>query len=329
MAANELSEEVTGSDKATPVLPEWSGYSGEPFNLTERRPLQIVSETPDTFTANGFYYRGAFWTAVIPKTGVAEIIAQRLNFSKPKKKPDGTRTPSVFFLNHVQARLKMQPDSPLLLYPVGERPTSNLPVSEPAHRIHDFVYTVEAVGPHGRRWNVADSLLGNLALVQRFLSTCDVAFERIMQARMTVLQSPPLPLEADVRDQLLQAAVRRSHEVGLAKPYFMIRLPFSANNCTSEQINIVDAVLQLPPWQHFFHRLPVHPRAYLKLRGLWREGQALPTLNEEMADWMASDEAKQRREIYSLKKKQAAPVEDVPDVPLRKNIRCFFKALRA
>jgi hypothetical protein len=265
---------------------------------------------------------------VIPKTGVAEIIAQRLNFSKPKKTSDGTRKPSVFFLNHVQARLKMQPECPLLLYPVGQQPTSSAPAGKPAHCIHDFVYTVEAVGPHGRRWNVADSLFGNLALVHRFLSTCDVAFERIMQTRMTVLQSPPLPVEAAVRDQLLQAAVRRSHEVGLAKPYFMIRLPFSANNCTSEQLNLVDAVLQLPPWQHFFHRLPVHPRAYLKLRGLWQGDQIVPTLNQEMADWLASDEAKQRREIYLLKKKQNAGLEKASGIPLWKNIRCFFKAIR-
>ena len=189
MSANELSTSLTDERAATPVLPEWSGYSGEPFNLSERRPLEIVGETPDSFTANGFYYRGAFWTAVIPKTGVAEIIGQRLNFSKPKKKSDGTRKPNLSFLNHVQARLKMQPDSPLLLYPVGDHPTSNAPGGEPAHRINDFVYTVEAVGPHGRRWNVADSLLGNLAVVHRFLSICDVAFERILR---TAHDRPPI-----------------------------------------------------------------------------------------------------------------------------------------
>src|SRR5690349_21550969 len=118
MAANELEKGVEGLNATTPVLPDWSGYSGEPFNLSERRPLRILSENADSFTADGFYYRGAFWTAVIPKTGVAEIIAQRLNFSKPKKTSDGTRKPSVFFLNHVQARLKMRPECPLLLYPV-------------------------------------------------------------------------------------------------------------------------------------------------------------------------------------------------------------------
>ncbi len=203
---------------SAPVMPEWSSYAGEPFNLSERRPLAILLESAQTIIAQGFYHRGEFWKAVFPRAGVAEIIGQRLNFSKPMRGRDGSDRPSMFFLNHVQARLKMVPEGAVRLYPPDAETTG-----EPAHRIVDFSYSVEAVGPYGRRWNLSDALLGNLAIVHRFLSTEDVAFERIVREKRKVLQSPPLPLEPAVLDTMLREAIRTSHAAGLSHPYFMFR----------------------------------------------------------------------------------------------------------
>jgi hypothetical protein len=307
-----------------PVMPSWSAYAGEAFNLTERRPLVILEETDEAFTVEGFYYRGEFWTAVVPKQGVAEIIGQRLNFSKQKRQDDGTSRSTLFFLNHVQARITMRADRGIALYP-----SRRAPDGDPQHRVTDFCYSVEAVGPHGRRWNLTDALLGNLAIVHRFLSTEDVAFERIVRERMTILQSPPLPLEPCERDQMLCEAIRESHNAGLTRPYFMIRLPGTATNCTSEPLRLLDRVLRSPAWQRFFHRLPVHPRGYLQLRGLWTSGQVVPTLNEQMAEWIESDAAKQRRQIHVSKKKLAPHPAKAPDVSAWRKLRHFFKAIRA
>lgn len=305
-------------------MPAWSAYAGEQFNLTERRPLAILSETDEIFVVEGFYHRGQFWRAVISKIGVAEIIGQRLNFSKPTRRSDGTTKPSLFFLNHVQARLKTEPDHAVRLYPADAESTGT-----PVHRIADFCYSVEAVGLHGRRWNSSDALLGNLALVHRFLSTEDVTFERIMRERMTVVQSPPLPVEPELRNQMLHHAIRASHDAGLSRPYFMIRLPFSATNCTSEPLKLLDGVLHTPLWQRTFYRLPVYPRGYLKLRGLWQDGTATPTLNEEMAAWIASDEAAQRRQIHVDNKKRIPKAEAAHGVSRWKNVSRLFKALRS
>jgi hypothetical protein len=272
----------------------------------------------------GFYHRGQFWKAIIPKSGVSEIMGQRLNFSKPNRRKDGTTKPRLFFLNHVQARLKMEPDKAVTLYPLNAEPTG-----EPAHSVADFSYSVEAVGPRGRKWNLSDALLGNLAIVHRFLSTEDVTFERIMRERMKVIQSPPLPLEPEIRNTMLHEAIRESHSMGVSKPYFMIRLPFSATNCSSEPLKLLDGVLRTPLLQRFFHRLPVYPRGYLKLRGLWQHGKAAPTLNEEMADWIASDEAKARRQIHVENKKRIPKGLDAPKVSIWKNLSSLFKAMRS
>ncbi len=305
-----------------PVMPAWSAYAGEAFNLTERRPLSILSETDEAFVVEGFYYWGEFWKAVIPKHGVSDIIGKRLNFSKPKRQHDGTAKPSLFFLNHIQARLIMEPQHAIELYPSNQEPAG-----EPAHRVTDFCYSVEAVGPYGRSWNMVDGLLGNLAIVHRFLSTEDVVFERIVRERMTIIQSPPLPLEPDVKNQMLCEAVRNSHDVGLSKPYFIVRARGTATNCTSEPLKLVDRVLHTPFWQRFFYRFPVYPRGYLKLRGLWQDGQAPPTLNEQMADWIAGDAAKQRRQIHVNNKKHLPERTEPPKVSHWKHLSSFFRAI--
>jgi hypothetical protein len=309
--------------KSEPVLPAWSAYAGLPFNLAERRPLVILEESDDAFIVEGFYHRAAFWQAIVPKHGVAEIVGQRMNFSRPKRQADGTTRASLFFLNHVQARVQMRPEHALRLYAPGSDRAG-----EPAHLVGDFAYSVEAVGPLGRSWNLSDALLGNLAIVHRFLSIEDVAFERIMREHRTIVQSPPLPVEAEFKNRLLAEAIRESHSTGLTRPYFMMRPPFSATNCASEPLKLLDEVLRTPRRRRLLRRYPIHPRAYLKLRGLWQEGQVVPTLNEELAEWLKSDAARERREIHVNKKKQMPKETPSHEISYWKRVTSVFRALR-
>ncbi|MEX0679092.1 MAG: hypothetical protein WD063_18605 [Pirellulales bacterium] len=155
-----------------------------------------------------------------------------------------------------------------------------------------------------------------------------MAFERIVRERMTVLESPPLPLERELLNKMLDEAIRESHNVGLSRPYFMFRLPFSATNCTSEPLKLLDRVLRTPRRRRFLYRLPIHPRGYLKLRGLWPIGPAPATLNEQMAEWLASDEAKGRREIHINKKKQIPKAAAPAKISLWKHLSSLSKAMR-
>jgi hypothetical protein len=127
---------------------------------------------------------------------------------------------------------------------------------------------------------------------------------------------------------MLEGAIRESHTAGLTRPYFMFRLPFTATNCTSEPLKLLDEVLRTPRLRRSLYRFPVHPRGYLKLRGLWQDGPPAPTLNEQMAEWLASAAVKERRQIHLAKKHQAAKESAVPKVSWGKNVSSFFKALR-
>jgi hypothetical protein len=149
-----------------------------------------------------------------------------------------------------------------------------------------------------------------------------------MLTRMTVVQSPPLPLEPHERDTMLCEAIRESHTTGIANPYFMFRIPGTATNCASEPLKLLDRVLRTPFEQRFFHRLPIWPRGYLKLRGLWQDGQPHPTLNAQMADWIGSDEARQRRRIHLERKKALPKNSNGRKVSLLSNMASFMRAIR-
>jgi hypothetical protein len=66
----------------------------------------------------------------------------------------------------------------------------------------------------------------------------------------------------------------------------------------------------------------------LKVRGLWHDGKASPTLNEEMSAWIAGDEARQRRTVHFQKKKQIAEAPTAEKIPLWKNLSSFLRAVR-
>ena len=60
-------------------------------------------------------------------------------------------------LNHVQTRFVFDPRHPVELYPL-EREI----VGDPCHLVEDLVYSIEAVGPLGVRFNFRDGFVGNL-----------------------------------------------------------------------------------------------------------------------------------------------------------------------
>jgi len=47
-----------------------------------------------------------------------------------------------------------------------------------------------------------------------------------------------------------------------------------------------------------------------------------------MADWLASEEAKQRRAIHLQKKKQLGDLPQAPKIPIWKNVSSFVRAIR-
>lgn len=219
-------------------MPEESRYAGQPIDTSSRRSIRIVpSERGDTIikptdrqvVVDFFYHEGTFWRAVIPLDGVQEVYGQAFNFSKDKMR-NGANGPeirldrhglpkrSIPILNHVQSRFTLDSESPVKLYPLGSEESG-----DPFHRLSDFVYSLEAVGPLGISFNLRDGLAGSLISAHRFLSTQEMVFERLVVERQYVTESPPIPIGTPEKRVLLTESLLRSHRAGMAEAYFLYR----------------------------------------------------------------------------------------------------------
>src|SRR5690606_11917026 len=129
-----------------------------------RRSIEILKEDGESFVVDHFFHKGNFYRAKIPKNGVEHIIGQRFNFDR--------RTGLGWFpaiknpvLNHAQTRFVMRQDSPIELFSSSSNQVEAV--------VHDFVYTLEAVGPRGITWSLQDAY-GNLVAAHRLISTKEV-----------------------------------------------------------------------------------------------------------------------------------------------------------
>lgn len=321
---------------STVYAPPGTRYQGQPLDVSSRRSLEIISlsscgvaiATHDmTVTVDYFYHDGAFWQAIIPLDGVAEVYGQAFNFSRPRTRRTAAG-PEILYdrhgvprrvlpcLNHVQSRFVMKPDMPIKLYARGSAPgvptaTPNAAASaqpevaepeaaEPVCELHDFVYSTEAVGPMGVNFNLRDALFGNLVTAHRFCSTREMVFERIVVENQYVLQSPPLPLTDPEKRALLCDSLRRSNRARMHEVYFLLSV-CGTNNCTSTPLQILDRVVEydlLHRLGSFFYRLPLSPRRYLRIRGLDTDPSHRHLLRQEFADYIQDPATQQRKRTY-------------------------------
>ncbi|MCA9171853.1 MAG: hypothetical protein KDB23_29495, partial [Planctomycetales bacterium] len=208
-------------------MPSRTRYAGQLMDVSSRRSVQLVGgpagQSPDDthdITVDYFYHVGQFWRAVFPAGCIASVRGQAFNFSQVRTRK-GSNGPEVIynkqglpkrtlpFLNHVQSRFTCDPATPLRLYHLGEAPTG-----EPVHEITDFVYSAEAVGPAGVRFNLRDALLSGFVTAHRFVSTRELVFERIVIQGQYLTESPPLPISRQTANRLLHKSLLRSHHAG-------------------------------------------------------------------------------------------------------------------
>lgn len=288
-------------------------YQGELLDDASRHSIALrgpaaadVARHADRLAVDYFYHRGEYWTAVFPLDGVDEILGQAFNFSqvKTRRGVDGPETirdasgvPKRRFpmLNHLQSRFQMSPGHSVDLYPLHSDPQG-----APLARVNDFIYSIEAVGPKGVNFGFLDGLQGSLISAHRFLSTEEMVFERIAVEGQYVLESPPLPLNAREKRSLLIASLERSHRAGMTEPYYLYRF-CGTNNCTSSPLQLLDETVTYS-WRQrlgaMLYRLPLHPRYYLRVRGMDADPAYRKLVRSEFADFISSPETQQRKRVY-------------------------------
>jgi len=288
-------------------------YAGQPLDDSSRRSITILGDAnPEigdddaTVTLGDFYHVGTFWNAVVPLDAVNEVFGQAFNFSKPKTKPgpdgpeivrdkQGVPKRTVRMLNHVQSRFTLKMGHYVELFSSERDPSG-----EPEHRVDDFVYSLEAVGPVGVTFNIRDGLAGNLFSAHRFMSTQEMVFERIVVQSQYVTESPALPIDEREKRALLIQSLLRSHCAGANEQYYLYRF-CGTNNCTSNPFQILDRVVDYSLLQRVgsqIYRLPLNPRFYLRMRGLDVDPTVRKLVRDEFEDYIGDPVTQQRKRDY-------------------------------
>lgn len=298
----------------TRFMPTGSCYSGQPVDDSSRRSIRIVDPDPQDLSETGtdeividqFFHEGQFWRAAIPLNECDTLYGQSFNFSSPRTRmtpqgrqlilnKDGIPKRRLPMLNHVQCRLVLCGPRGVRLFPMGGDPSA-----EPIHRIFDFVYTIEAVGPLGINFNFKDAMRGNMLCAHRFVSTQENVFERIVVENQYLIQSAPLPISREDMRKLLLLALQRSHQAGDDDLYYLFRL-FGTNNCTSNPFRMLDQVVHYRPLQRLgatLYRLPLSPRLYLRIRGLDTDPRHRQLVRSEFAEFIESAETQKRKRDF-------------------------------
>ena len=303
-----------------PLMPSESKYAKSLVDVSSRHSVVIVSKRKgliqpddDQVVVDYFYHEGEYWRARIPLNGVADVFGQVFNFSKKKTRagPDG---PEVVFdkhglprrtlaiLNHLQSRFTLRSDFAVELFPLGDARCV-----DPTYRIRDFVYSLEAVGPVGVSFNLRDGLAGNLVCAHRFLAIREMVFERLVVENQYVTESPPLPIDAAAKRELLVESLMRSHRAGMNDRYYLYRV-CGTNNCTSNPFQILDNVVDYGFMQRIgsaAYRLPLSPRFYLRVRGLDADPTYRKLVRTEFVDYI-NDPVTRKRKRDHVRRLRAA-----------------------
>ncbi|MCA9214064.1 MAG: hypothetical protein KDB27_13425 [Planctomycetales bacterium] len=301
------------------------------FDLSSRRSIDIVGAGTDLGSANDvvvryFYHDGTFWLAKIPLDSVVQVFGQAFNFSKPKTRKTANGPETIFdesglpkrtipSANHLQTRFLFADDRPVELYPIdsinGDDEVATLDSMEPAHKLVDVVYSIEAVGPPGVTFGFWKGITGQLLCTHRILSTQEMVFERIAVESQYVTESPALPISTKDAQELFRQAILRSDRAGLSERYYLYRV-CGTNNCTSNPFQILDRTLtySFRNWLgSLVYRIPFRPRLYLRMRGLDADPSYRKLLRNEFEEYINLPETRQRRREYvrtKIKEKRAA-----------------------
>lgn len=295
------------------MMPGWSKYAGQSVDASRRRSI-VIRDVPSDVQASGvesvvvdyFLHNSEFRTAVIPLDGVTDVHGQAFNFSAAKTRATedgrevildrhGLPKRRLPVLNHVQSRFRFQSGAGVQLFPLLAEDLSN-PVAE----IDDFVYSLEVTGPAGVKFNLPDGLRGNLLSAHRVLSTEEMVFERLVVENQVVTESPALLLTEEEKRALLVRSLLRSHHAGMTEAYYLYRF-CGTNNCTSSPFQILDQVVSYSVAERLgsvLYRLPLNPRLYLQVRGLYPDPRQRRLVRDEFAEFISDSSTNQRKRDY-------------------------------
>ncbi|MFZ9885863.1 MAG: DUF4105 domain-containing protein [Myxococcota bacterium] len=254
---------------------------GEPLDTAKARPAIQLNEAeklaacakarvdPESIGVAfaNLCHRGEFYTALIPKDAVRDVYLMLESFPAP--------VPAA----HAMLRFALDDDKPAVLVPQNGLGDGK------QYQLSDLVFSSEALGQPGWKYDLVRGQKGHFGLVDRFESLED-------RFRHVESYSPKHPvslhriaLSDEEKQDVLSASVLLSEERGFSATYNTL-----ARSCTTEAFLALDRGVgdDLPLHVKLGRivtgeRIPTASPTYLALRGLVPKGEKPTLLSDEMA----------------------------------------------
>jgi hypothetical protein len=265
---------------------------GEPLDTTKARPVVILDEKQkidacrkagvDPATIEHAFanlsHDGMFHTALVPRGAVKELSVLVESFPAP--------VPAA----HAMLRFTLADDKPAILVPQGSDPGAR------TLALPDLVFSAEALGQPGWKYDLVAGEQGAFALVNRFESLED----RYRHVNRFTPKHPVamhrLQVTAAEANDVLREAIATSHRVGLDHSYRTLN-----RSCGTEAFAVLDRGIGDDVPAHVKvaraitgERLPPLADRYLAMRGLLASGHRPVDLD---AAWAAAPRAVRPRAV--------------------------------
>lgn len=255
---------------------------GEPLDTTKARPVVLLDDKAkvdackkagvDPATIEHAFanlsHGGAFYTILVPRGAVKDLSVMIETFPAP--------VPAA----HAMLRFTLADDKPAILVPQGDDAAAR------TLALPDLVFSAEAIGQPGWKYDLVAGQTNSFGLVDRFESLED----RYHHVNSYTPQHPVamhrLNVTSAEANDVLREALSTSNRVGLGDAYNTLN-----RSCGTEAFAVLDrGIGDDVPLQVKFaravtgERLPPIAEKYLALRGLLAPGHKPVDLNAAWAD---------------------------------------------
>lgn len=214
-----------------------------------------------------FRHNGRFWISLVPKDAVKDVYVMLESFPAP--------VPAA----HAMLRFALHDDKKAILVPQDKRAATEM------LELPDLVFSAEALGQPGWRYDLVAGQTGSFGMVNRFESLEDRFHHVESYEPIHPVAQHRVNIDGHDKQAMLAEALRTSESKGLKDTYNTAN-----NSCGTEAFAVLDRGIgnDVPPWVHAARfvtgeRLPPLGELYLRMRGLLKEGEKSPSLHDEMA----------------------------------------------
>jgi len=200
-------------------------YKGRCYDTRQARPVQRLDASSAAAYGGAFageltlanvFHDGRFWVAHVPLDGVEVVLFQLEYF------------PAIVPAGHTQMRVRFREDAPVVLDAQSPSDAGETAI------VRDLVFSVEAIGQVGYKYDIVRGVLDDFGAVYR-VTSLSAKLEHMIVRQGHEVEQWPLELAPGESQRLLESFAQESDTRNMQYMYNTLFL-----NCTNEAVRVID-----------------------------------------------------------------------------------------